>query len=90
MPIGGFVVSLLPDKFDEVMACLRDIEGCEVHEAIEERADSVVVVLEAETSRKIEEMVDKIKAIDGVLSVDLAYLNVEDEIENNKYEVVKL
>ncbi len=90
MPIGGFVVSFLPDKAHEVIGSLRDIRGCEVHEAIEEKADSAVVVLEAKTSGDIEDMVEGIKAIDGVLSVDLAYLNIEDEIKENKNELQKL
>ena len=40
-----------------------------------------MVVLEADSSKAMEEMVEKIMKIENVLSVGLTYFNVEDEIE---------
>lgn len=83
MPIGGFVVSVLPGDYEDIRTSLMAVEGCDVYDAIQGGAskdDSIVITLETATSSEMEAVVEAIKRIDGVLGVDLAYLNIEDEV----------
>ena len=79
MPIGGFIVNVHPDHLENSIRALKGIQGLEVYGSDEK--GNVVVVLEAETSKAMEKMVEKIMKIENVLSVGLTYFNVEDEIE---------
>ena len=84
MPIGGFVVSVLPEDMERVKEALKGMIGCDVYEALHggPRGDSnIVITLETATSSEMEQMVEEIKRVDGVLTVDLAYLNIEDEAD---------
>lgn len=83
MPIGGFVVTVLTDQMDRVRDDLRSMAGCDVYDEIggsASRNNSIVITLEAATSEELESLVEEIKRIEGVLTVDLAYLNIEDEV----------
>ncbi len=79
MPIGGFVVTVLPDHRDQVAGRVEAIEGAEVYGWDDK--GNLVVVIETETSDDMERLVDEIKEYDGVVSVGLAYLYFEDEVE---------
>lgn len=77
MPIGGFVVTVLADMINEVTSDLANLSGVEVHGS--DGQGNIIVVMEAQTSKEMEKMVKNIQAKEGVLSVGLTYLNVEDE-----------
>ncbi|NPA15615.1 MAG: chaperone NapD [Deferribacteres bacterium] len=79
MPVGGFVVSVLPDDAERLKNELALVDGVEVYGWDEK--GNIVVVIEAETSDLMEELVEKLKRIDGVLTVGLAYLHFEDEVD---------
>ena len=79
MPIGGFIVSVNPDHLENSIESLKEIAGLEIYGSDEK--GNVVVVLEADTSKAMEEMVEKIMEIENVFSVGLTYFNVEDEVE---------
>ena len=87
MPIGGFVVTVIPGKREEVKKRLARVEACDVFQgepvdgAPKRAQNSIVITLETDSSDQMEELVANLKDIDGVLSVDLAYLNVEDEVD---------
>lgn len=79
MPVAGLVVCFLPEKLEEVKGRLENLPGVEVHGWNEQ--GEMVVVYEGETLEEMErEIKDWPKRIDGVLSVNVAYLNVEDEL----------
>ncbi len=78
MPIGGFVVSVLPEEREETVGRLSEFEGVTVY-GYDERGN-VVVVIEAEDYDAMDSLVERIMGLDGVLNVGLAYLNFEDEI----------
>ncbi len=86
MPIGGFVVTVVPGRKDEVKARLSSVKGCDVYEeeatpGNERQNDAqIVITLDTETSDAMEALVEELKGIEGVITVDLAYLNVEDEV----------
>ena len=79
MPIGGFVVSALPQDTEQVIEKLKSMSGITIYGSDEK--GNIVVVIESETSDDMEEVVEKIKKIEGVLTVGLAYLHFEDEVE---------
>ncbi len=79
MPIGGFVVQSEPDLVFKLKEKLSRLAGIDVYASDEK--GNIVVVIESETSDDMEETVKEISSMDGVLSVGLAYLNAEDEVE---------
>ena len=87
MPIAGFVVTVAPAMKEEVKGRLNSVEGCDVFDGVAEKGtsgsahSSIVITLETETTSQMEDLVEALKKIDGVLTVDLAYLNIEDEVE---------
>ncbi|OCC14249.1 Periplasmic nitrate reductase, subunit NapD [Dissulfuribacter thermophilus] len=87
MPIGGFVVTVVPGNGNTVMEQLSGISQCDVYVPADDNGkevqheENIVITLDTKTSNEMEGLVEEIKKIDGVISVDLVYLNVEDEIE---------
>ncbi len=80
MPIAGLVVCFLPEKLEEVKAFLEQLSGVEIHGWNDK--GEMVVVYEGETLDEMErEIKEWPKRIEGVLSVNVAYFNVEDEVE---------
>ncbi|MBX6422164.1 chaperone NapD [Thermosulfurimonas sp. F29] len=80
MPISGLVVCFLPEKLEEVRAFLEALPGVEVH-GWNDRGE-MVVVYEDETVEKMEkEIKEWPRRNEGILSVNVAYFHVEDEIE---------
>ena len=79
MPIGGFVVTVMPDALQPALEQLHTVPGIEIHGS--DKAGNVVVVLESETSEGMEELVRSILAIEQVLNVGLTYFNAEDEVD---------
>lgn len=79
MPIGGFVITVVPEEMPSVMEALMLFDQVEVHGHDEK--GNVVTVLDCATSDAMEELVGKIGRVDGVLSVGLTYFNAEDEVE---------
>ncbi len=79
MPIGGFVVSVLPADVERFKEKLETMENVDVYGWDEK--GNIVVVIEAETSDLMEDVVERIKKMEEVLSVGLAYLHFEDEVE---------
>ena len=77
MPIGGFVVTVLSDMIEKVSDKLTGLRGVDVHGS--DKQGNIIVVVETKTSKEMEKMVNDMQAIEGVLTVGLTYLNVEDE-----------
>ncbi len=78
MPIGGFVAVLFPDTQAETLQWLKSLPGVTVHET--EVKEKIILVLEADSSRAVDDMSENIKKHTGIASLDLAYLNMEDEV----------
>ena len=80
MPIAGLVVCFLPEKLEKVRAFLGGIPGVEVH-GWNERGE-MVVVYEGETAEAMEREIKRWPREEtGILSVNVAYFNLEDEVE---------
>ncbi len=86
MPIGGFVVTVIPERSDEAERDLASMEGVEIHGRDDK--GNLVVVVESDTSEAMEQLVKEMSARQFVLSVGLVYFHAEDEvasIESGKY-----
>lgn len=77
MPIGGVVISSVPEKKTLVLAGLAAIGEVEVHG--DDAAGNIVAVLDTVTSEEMEAIIDRINKDENVLSVGMTYLNTEDE-----------
>jgi nitrate reductase NapAB chaperone NapD len=81
MPIGGFVINVIPEEASLITRRLEDLDGVEIHGV--DKKGNVVAVLDCTTSEDMKRLVTHINNIDGVLSVGLTYLNAEDETEQD-------
>lgn len=79
MPIGGFVITHAPGQRDAALAHLEGIDAIEVHGTDED--GNIVAVMDTETSPEMDEIVLALQRNDLFLTVGLAYLHAEDEVE---------
>ncbi len=80
MPVGGFVVTVDPGRESALAAALTEAWPTELEVHGMDKEGNLVVVLDTVTSRRMEELTGLVQEVEGVLSVGLAYLNVEDEV----------
>ena len=79
MPIGGFVITVDPKEIDTVKAELDGRDECEVHGTDEK--GNIVAVIDTETGDAMDGIVLALEKDPRILSVGLAYLHAEDEID---------
>jgi len=79
MPIGGVVITSVPEKKALVLKALAAIGGVEVHGS--DAAGNIVAVLDTRTSEEMEAVIDRINRDEHVLGVGMTYLNTEDEAQ---------
>ena len=77
MPIAGVVISVKPAEAEEAARLLAGLAGVEMQGG--DAQGHLVAVLEAESMRAMEKLVDSINALTPVLNVGLTYINTEDE-----------
>ncbi len=80
MAIMGFLVHTLDENVEEVEARVRNMPEMTTYGIHENHY--IVVVAEA-PSDKIEDVVERIKKFEGVLTIYTTYLTIEDEIDEN-------
>jgi len=78
VPVGGFVITVDPEVRDDIVVELETRPGVSIYGSDEQ--GNVVTVLETDSSKEMEKMTKSIQKIDGVLSLGMTYLNVEDEV----------
>ncbi len=79
MPIGGFVITCRPSDREALEEILAGFPPVEVRGA--DDRGNIVAVIETRTSDEMDDLIEEIGRIEEVLSVGLAYLHAEDEIE---------
>jgi periplasmic nitrate reductase NapD len=79
MPIGGFIINIDPENSIEALKYLSDISCLEVHGSDDH--GNIVAVIDTETSKEMQKVVDDLNKLEFVLTVGLTYINVEDEGE---------
>ncbi|MDR0476983.1 MAG: chaperone NapD [Desulfobulbaceae bacterium] len=77
MPIAGVVISVKPEETEEAARLLTKAAGIEIHGS--DSQGHIVAVLEAESLKAMEKLVDCINALPPILNVGLTYINTEDE-----------
>ena len=77
MPIGGFVINIDPENSVEALESLAGITHLEVHGSDDK--GNIVAVIDTETSKEMQKIVDDLNKFEFVLTVGLTYINVEDE-----------
>jgi len=80
MPIGGFVISVRPEKKEEMLFVLAQLAGVEVHGHDDQ--GNLVAVIDAVSTEAMQKIVGKINEFEAVLSIGLTYLNMEDEVDD--------
>ena len=76
MVISSLVVETVPDRTQVVADKLPNYAGVEVH-GIE--GYKIVITIEAETVDASHDTADEIALLEGVMNVNLIYLNFEDD-----------
>ncbi len=76
MVISSLVVETVPDSTEAVAAQLPGFDGVEVHDIVDYK---VVITIERETVDESHAVANEIALVDGVLNVNLIYLNFEDD-----------
>ena len=76
----GFLVHTLPDDLQHVERVVDRMDGMTTYGI---HNDQYIVVVAEAPSDKIDDEVDKIKELDGVLTIYATYMTVEDEMDEN-------
>lgn len=76
MPVSGVVIQCAEGCAGQVVKALEQKTGVEVHGVVDE--NRIVAVIEADTVNAEVDIVSELGAIDGVITVHLAYHNFED------------
>ncbi len=79
MPIGGFIVNTRPEHTADIVEFLKKFDEIEVYTYDDK--GNIVIVIETELSDHMDQLVDTIKQDERILSVAVAYLYYEDEVE---------
>lgn len=75
--ISSAVVSVLPDRMDEILSKLPSLDGVEVHAA---REGKIVVVIEGPSTGVLGDRLTRIALLDGVVSANMVYEHIEEEV----------
>lgn len=78
MPISGVVIKCRPGCEEQVAAQAKQFPGVEIYAALPD--GQVVAVIEADTVNGEADLAMQMQQISGVLSVQVAYHDFEDEI----------
>lgn len=77
MVISSLVVGTAPGSAHSVKASLEALPGVEVHSI--QAGGKIVVTIERDTVDESQDVANEMILLDGVLGVDLIYLNFEDD-----------
>lgn len=75
--ISSAVVSVLPDRMNEILSTLPKLEGVEVHAA---RDGKIVVVIEGPSTGVLGDRLTRIALLDGVISANMVYEHIDEEV----------
>jgi nitrate reductase NapAB chaperone NapD len=81
MAIAGLLVHTLKENLEAVESqidSMSEMTTYGIHQ------DQYIVVVAEVPSDQMEKKVDRIKEIDGVLTIYTTYVTIEDELENNE------
>jgi len=76
--ISSAVISVWPDRLNEIRDHLSKMEGVEVHAA---DGSKIVIIIEGPTTGALGERLTKINLLDGVLSANLVFEQITADKE---------
>jgi len=91
MPITGVAIQIVPDKMKSVYDVLNEMKGVSLYG--DDKKGNIIAVLDTESKKALDDLNQKIEAIDGVIKVMGVYHYFEDDIsspsqkENVKNEI---
>ncbi len=80
MAIMGFLVHTLPDDLEQVEAAVGRMETMTTYGI---HQDQYIVVVAEAPSEKIDDEVNKVNGLPGVLTIYATYMTVEDEMDED-------
>jgi nitrate reductase NapD len=80
--IAGCVAYLLPGHAEAVVRAIRSASLCEVPRT--DAAGRAVLLIERESTSAVMDVIDAVRALEGVIAVHLAYQHAESESEMEK------
>ena len=80
MAISSLVIDAMPDSLEQVTSELAAREGVEVH-GTDPTTGRIVVTIEAPNVYASKDIADSFITIKNVINVNLVYVNIEDELE---------
>lgn len=83
MAVSSLVLDVMRDSLDTVVPQLEAIEGVEVH-GVDDTTGRIVVTIEAPGIDASKDIADSFITIPNVINVNLVYVNVEDDLEQEK------
>lgn len=75
--IAGLAVRVRPETMDSVVEAAGALDGVEVMAT--DAVGKVVIVVEADTTKRIADVVDALRHGPGVYAVDMVYHEVDDD-----------
>ena len=83
MAISSLVVDTMPECTVDVKIALDAMGGVEVHEV---QGHKLVVTIEAESADASHAIASSYVAIPGVINVNLVFISIEDELDEDEVE----
>ncbi len=82
MPVASLVVRTVVEREDEVAEAINAMDGAQASRVDSEPA-TLIVITETSSKRQDSELWEHINVVPGVVSVGLAYHNLEDIVEGD-------
>ncbi len=77
--ISSLVIHCLPDKFEQVLGSVKQLENIEIHAP--DPAGKFVALLETDNEQGILATIDQIQTVNGVLNATMVYHEIDDGTE---------
>jgi len=75
MLVTGLVVTTVPEKLKEVLVEIENVKKVSITRMMDE--NKILAIIDSENSNEESDVSGKIKKMDGVISVSLAYHHIE-------------
>lgn len=76
--VSGAVVSVIPDRQEEVAAAVAALDGVEVHAAENAR---IVITIEGWSTGALGDRLNEIGGMDGVIAANMVYEQADEGVE---------
>ena len=78
--IASCVARIRPETIDHAVVEIERVIGCAISGRDRDNIGKVVVVLEGDSTGALLEQMDKIRAIAGVLNIEMVYQHAEEKL----------